>query len=226
MKQNINKILLLLTIALCAACSKDDDAPQIDSVWKNMNSEPIEKTDYAYPGQTICLHGSAFYDLRKVFVNGTDIDLTTSFIYDTENYITFQLPSDVKTSTSEQQAYIRVITAHGESVYRPFLVKPASEKPAISNFSTTQLTAGGILTITGQNLEGATEVWLPLPYGDQVSCELDPATEPTATSISVIIPADVTFAKGKCVIAMQKTNPVSGEPYTEKVYSSETNFKN
>ena len=59
-----------------------------------------------------------------------------------------------------------------------------------------------------------------------VSCELDPATPPTATSISVIIPADATFAKGKCVIAMQKTNPVSGEPYTEKVYSSETNFKN
>jgi len=226
MKHILNKILLLLAVVTCVACSKDDDAPQIDSVWKNMISEPIEKTEYAYPGQTICLHGSAFYDLRKVFVNGTDIDLTTSFIYDTENFITFQLPSDVKVSTSDQQASIRVITAHGESVYRPFLVKPASEKPAISNFSTTQLTAGDILTITGQNLEGATEVWLPLPYGDQVSCELDPAVEPTATSVSVIIPADVTFAKGKCVIAMQKINPVSGEPYTEKVYSSETNFKN
>ena len=226
MKQTINKILLLLTVALCVACSKDDDAPQIESVWKNMISEPIEKTDYAYPGQTLCLHGSAFYDLRKLFVNGTDIDLTTSFIYDTENYITFQLPSDVNTSISEQQSYIRVITAHGESVYRPFLVKPASEKPAITKFSTTQLEPGSTLTITGKNLDGVTEVWLPLTFGDQVVCELDPAMEPTATSISVIIPADVTFAKGKCVIAMQKTNPVSGEPYTEKVYSSETNFKN
>lgn len=226
MKQNINKILLLLTVALCVACSKDDDAPQIESVWKNMISEPLEKTDYAYPGQTICLHGSAFYDLRKVFVNGTDIDLTTSFIYDTENYITFQLPSDVKTSISEQQSYIRVITAHGESVYRPFLVKPLSEKPEITKFSTTQLAPGGTLTITGKNFDGVTEVWLPQPYGDQVSCELDPTVVPTATSVSVIIPADVSFAKGKCVIAMQKTNPVSGEPYTEKVYSSETNFKN
>lgn len=226
MKQTINKLLLLLTVVVCAACSKDDDAPQIDSVWKNMISEPIEKTDYAYPGQTLCLHGSAFYDLRKVFVNGTDIDLTTSFIYDTDTYITFQLPSDVKTSTSDQQDYIRVITAHGESVYRPFLVKPASEKPAISKFSTTQLAPGSTLTITGKNLDGATEVWLPLTYGDQVACELDPTVDPTATSVSVIIPADVTFAKGKCVIAMQKTDPISGRSYTEKVYSSDTNFKN
>ena len=226
MKQILNKILLLLAIVTCAACSKNDDAPQIDSVWKNMVSEPLEKTDYAYPGQTICLHGSAFYDLRKVFVNGTDIDLTTSFIYDTDNYITFQLPSDVKTSTSDQQNYIRVITAHGESVYRPFLVKPLSEKPEITKFSTTQLTAGGILTITGKNLDGVTEVWLPLSYEGYVSCELDPATEPTATSVSVIIPEDASFAKGKCYIVMQKTDAVSGSTYTEKVYSSETNFSN
>ena len=105
MKHILNKILLLLAVVTCVACSKDDDAPQIDSVWKNMISEPIEKTEYAYPGQTICLHGSAFYDLRKVFVNGTDIDLTTSFIYDTENFITFQLPSDVKVSTSDQPCH-------------------------------------------------------------------------------------------------------------------------
>jgi hypothetical protein len=226
MKQIINKLLLLLTIALCAACSNDDDAPQIDSVWKNMISEPLEKTDYAYPGQTICLHGSAFYDLRKVFVNGTDIDLTTSFIYDTENYITIQLPADVNVSISDQQEYIRVITAHGESVYRPFLVKPLSEQPVITKFSSTQLTAGDILTITGQNLEGTTEVWLPLTYNGYVSCELDPATVPTATSISVIIPADVNFAKGKCYIVMQKTDALSARTYTEKVYSSETNFRN
>ena len=226
MKQNINKILLLLTIALCAACSKDDDAPQIESVWKNMISEPLEKTDYAYPGQTICLHGSAFYDLRKVFVNGTDIDLTTSFIYDTENFITFQLPADVRTSISDQQDYIRVITAHGESVYRPFLVKSLSEKPEITKFSTTQLTPGGILTITGQNLDGVTEVLLPLAFNDHVACELDPATEPTATSVSIIIPEDASFAKGKCVIVMQKTDATSGRTYTEKVSSSDTNFRN
>ena len=226
MKQILNKILLLLAVVACVACSKDDDAPQIESVWKNMISEPLEKTDYAYPGQTICLHGSAFYDLRKVFVNGTDIDLTTSFIYDTDNYITFQLPTDVKTSISEQQSYIRVITAHGESVYRPFLVKPLSEKPEITKFSTTQLTPGGILTITGQNLDGVTEVLLPLTFNDQVACELDPATEPTATSVSIIIPEDASFAKGKCVIVMQKTDATSGRTYTEKVYSSDTNFRN
>ncbi len=226
MNKFICKTLLVLTVAGCLSCSKDDDAPYIESVWKNMISEPIAQTEYAYPGQTICLHGTGFYDLRKIFVNGTDIDITSSFIYDTENYITFQLPKDVNTSTSDQQDYIRVITAHGESVYRPFLVKPASEQPTITAFSTVRLQPGRTLTITGTNLGGATAVRLPLTFDREVKCELDPEKEQTATTLYAVIPDGCDFATGKCVVEMQKTDAISGRTYVEHVYSSTTDFIN
>ncbi|MBR1413029.1 MAG: IPT/TIG domain-containing protein [Prevotella sp.] len=226
MNKFICKTLLLLTAIGCLSCSKDDDAPYIESVWKNMIAEPIAQTEYAYPGQTICLHGSGFYDLRKIFVNGTDIDITSSFIYDTENYITFQLPKDVNTSTSDQQDYIRVITAHGESVYRPFLVKPANEQPTITAFSSVRLLPGRTLTITGTNLDGATSVRLPLTFDREVSCLLDSDKEQTSTTVYAIIPDGCDFATGRCVVEMQKTNPISGNTYTECVYSSTTDFVN
>ena len=226
MNKLIFKTLLLLTVAGCLSCSKDDDAPNIESVWKNMISEPIAQTDYAYPGQTICLHGSAFYDLRRIFINGTDIDLSTSFIYDTENYITLQLPNDVNTSTGDQQDYIRVITSHGEAVYRPFLVKPTSQQPTITAFSSVRLLPGKTLTITGTNLEGATAVRLPLAFDREVKCELDPEKEQSSTTVYAIIPEGCDFATGKCVVEMQKTDASSGRTYTECVYSQTTDFIN
>lgn len=223
MKRYMIKVLMMLAAVMLASCSKDNQAPVIDSVWKNMISEPIAQTDYAYPRQTLCVRGGGFANLRKVFVNGTEIDLVKSLIYDTDNSITFQLPDDVNT-TNGNTNYIRVITARGEDVYRPFLVKPISEKPEITGFSATTLVAGRTLTIKGVNLEGATDVWLPAPFEQQVRCEFDPTTEPTATAVTVIIPQDVKFAQGKCVITMQKT--FEGNTYTENVYSSTTNFSN
>jgi len=226
MKKLISMTLILLSTVVCISCSKDDETPVIEGVWKNMIAEPIERTEYAYPGQTLCIHGRGFSDLRKLFVNGTDVDLSSTLIYDTDNYITFQLPADARTSTYGQQDYIRVITAHGEAVYRPFLVKPVSEKPSITRFSSTTLVAGRTLTITGSNLDGVTEVWLPLVFDEKVSCELAPDIEPTATAVSVVIPDGVKFATGRCVIAMQKTDPLSGLFYTECVYSNTTDFTN
>ncbi len=226
----MNKLIVKTVILLCAlvsvACSKNEDAPIIDNVWKNMIAEPIEETTYAYPGQTICIHGSAFNDLKKVFVNGTDIDLSSSLIYDTDNYITFQLPADVNTSIGTHENYIRVITAHGESVYRPFLVKSTSEQPTITKFSSISLVSGRTLTITGTNLSGVTGVWLPLAFDKSVACELDPTQEQTATSVSVIIPDGVKFATGKCIIAMEKKDPLTGDSYTERVFSATTDFIN
>lgn len=221
MNKTVLQVLLLIAAVVFTSCSDDDEAPVIDSVWKNMISEPVVQTVYAYPGQTICLHGHGFSDLRKIFVNGTDIDLQKSQIYDTDRYITFQLPVDVEPTVGDQN-YIRVITAYGEDAYRPFIVKSAKEQPTITKFSSTILVAGRTLTITGTNLDGATGVWLPLAFDDQVSCEI--TGEPTATSISVIIPDGVKFATGKCVIAMQKTT--DGQTYTEHVYSKTTDFGN
>lgn len=220
MNKIANKVLILFAVLAFTSCAKEDEAPVINSVWKNMISEPIAQTEYAYPGQTLCLHGSGFTDLQKILVNGTRIDISSSLVYDTDTYVTFKLPSDISTEGDN----IKLYTLHGETVFQPFFVKPSSEKPSITKFSATTLVAGGTLTITGTNLDGVTDVWLPLAFDDKVRCELDPTRKPTPESVSVIIPEGVKFATGKCVIAMQKTT--SGRTYTEHVYSSTTNFIN
>ncbi|MBR1388143.1 MAG: IPT/TIG domain-containing protein [Prevotella sp.] len=225
-KQPINNLFPVLIAAvamlLLSACSKDDtDAPRIDSVWMNMVSRPVEQVVCAYPGQTICLRGDHLGDVRRIIVNGTDINLNTLYVYESATALTFQLPSDVNTTGDN----IRVVTKWGMCDYA-FIIRPATEKPTITSFSATTLTPGRILTITGTNLTGAKEVWLPLAFNGRVQCELDTEQESGGTTVRVIIPDDVDFATGQCEIIMEKNDAVRGITYTEKVYSASTDFRN
>lgn len=222
-KQFLKNIISLLVVCgvimVCTSCSDDDNGqPRIDSVWMNMLSQPIAETTFAYPGQTICLHGTGFGALKQVIVNGTEINLNTLFVLETSNYITFKLPSDVSTEGD----YITVVTGSGEATI-PFIVRPTSEKPTITAFSSTTLIGGRTLTITGTNLDGATRVWLPLAFGEKVECEL---SETTSTSVTVIIPEDADFATGCCEIMMEKYDETRDINYIETVYSTSTNFNN
>lgn len=210
--------------AVLTSCSDDNDVPCIDSVWKNMAAEPVEQVSCAYPGQTICLRGSGFSDLKRIVVNGNKVDVMNTLIYDTDNSITFKIPSDVDTSVSPST--IKVVTAYGDTTYTGLLIKPTSEKPIVSSFSATTLSAGQTLVIKGKNLEGATAVYLPLCFDQKVKCEFDTTQENTATDLYVIIPADVNYAKGQCQVVMEKTDPVSDIVYTENAYSATTNFSN
>ena len=119
--------------AVLTSCSNDFDVPRIDSVWKNMASEPVEQISYAYPGQTICLRGSGFSDLKRIVVNGNKVDVTNTLINDTDNSITFKIPSDVDTSVSPST--IKVVTVNGDTTYTGLIIKPTSAKPAVSSFS-------------------------------------------------------------------------------------------
>lgn len=224
-KKHINNILIVLmacmSLPLLTACETEEEAPRIDSVWMNMVSRPVEQVSCAYPGQTICLRGENLGDLKRVIVNRTDINLNTLFVYESSTAITFQLPSDVNTEGDN----IRVVTKWGMVDYA-FIVRPLSEKPTIAAFSATTLIPGRTLTITGTNLEGAKEVWLPLVFDGRVACDIDDSQTANGTSVSVIIPDGVTFAKGQCEIVMEKTDAARGITYTEKVYSSATDFRN
>lgn len=232
----MNKSHIISTLALavfvcfsvfsCFSCSNDDDSsPVIDSVWRNMTSEPIAQVSYAYPGQTLCLHGSGFGGLKKIIVNDTEIGVMNTLIYDTDNNITFMLPTDVNTSTEAGRYYIKVETEGGEAVYQPFRVKLLQEKPAISSFSSTILVADSRLTITGKNLTGVTDVYLPVAFDGKVRCDFDSQMTNTDTEVYVIVPSGVSFAKGQVEIVMQKTDDILGQPYEERVYSSITNFE-
>ena len=209
--------------AVLASCADDNDAPHIDSVWKNMSAEPIEQVSCAYPGQILCLRGSGFSDLKRIVVNGTKINVTNTLIYDTDNSITFQVPSDVDTSV--RPSTIKVVTMNGDTTYMGLIIKPTSAKPAVSSFSATTLSADRTLVITGKNLDGATEVYLPLAFDQQVKCEFDTAQENTATNLYVIVPAEVSFARGQCHVVMEKTDEATGTTYTEHAYSATTDFK-
>lgn len=224
--KNNRLFLLLLGCILvgCIACNDSNEAPRIESVWKNMAAEPIREVNYAYPEQTLCLRGSAFGGLQKVIVNGTEIEVLNTLIYDTENSITFKLPSNVNISSTSGSYSIQVKTAYGEDIYAPFIVKAKSERPVVSRFSTTTLIPGRTLTIIGNNFEGVTEVWLPLTFGQKVKCEFDMEQENTSTSLFVIIPEGVDFAQGQCEVVMQKIEEQIGLTYTEYAYSEITNF--
>lgn len=222
MNKIINKIFLFLAscLLLLTACTKDEEAPVISGVWLNMVERPIEQVSFAYAGQTVCLRGAHLGDLKRVIVNGTDINLNTLFVYESDANITFQIPTDVNTEGD----LIRVVTKWGMADF-PFIVRSKEEQPTITKFSDTVLSPGTTLTITGTNLDGAQEVWLPLPFNGQTKCEIDISKENDATTVNVIVPDGVSFANGRCVVVMEKTDDTRNITYAEKVYSAETNFK-
>lgn len=226
MKNNVltdyRRLLLLAScILLLTACSKvDDEAPRIDSVWYNMVNRPIEQAVCAYPGQTICLHGEHLGNLTRIIVNGTDVALDNIYVYESDHYITFTVPSDVKTEGD----FIRIVTRYGMTDY-PFIIRPSSEQPTITKASSTTLVAGSTLIITGTNLDGAKEVWLPLTFDETVKCEFDTTQENSDTEVYVTIPDGVDFATGQIQIVMDKYDDVRDLTYTESVFSAEMDFK-
>ena len=233
----MNKIQLKPFLSVFAAClplfglqscSEESgiSTPSIESVWSNMSTQPIEQVACAYPGQTISLRGSGFSGVSVLDVNGMEIDLTETQIYNTNASIIIALPSDVATTTATGNAYLKVANSAGEAVYEPFYVKSTSEQPVISSFSATVLTAGSTLRLGGSNLGGATEVYLPLAFDQKVKCEFDTSQENSDTEVYVIVPDSVSFAQGQVEVVMTKTYEATGDEYVEKAYSDETNFSN
>lgn len=214
----------------CTSCDKDDASmPVIESVWSNMSSAPIHQIEYAYPGQTISLRGSGFSGANMVIVNGTKIGLTASQIYNTDQSIIVRLPGDVATMWEDGETYLKVRVGENEAIYEPFYVKSTAEQPvlnAATAFSSTILVPGSTLTISGTNLDGATEVYLPLVFDQKVKCEFDPSRMNTDTRLYVIVPEGVKFARGQAEIVMTKTCEFNGAEYVERLYSNITNFSN
>lgn len=215
-----------LLVLSFSSCKSEHEAPVIESVWSNSSAAPAEKVEFSYPEETICLHGHDFSDLQEVSVNGVAIDLMKTIMYDTDSFITFAIPTEVKSTKDCGKSVILIKTAHGTTTYEPFLIKSTSEKPTIISVSAKALTAGGTLEIKGTNLDGAFEAYLPLSFDQSVKCELDTENQSTSTSVFVTIPDHVNFATGKVKLVMNKKSEELDKEYTETVYSSKIDFTN
>ena len=226
-KSSLLAVVACMSMFSCYSCNNDDEsAPLIEGVWSNMDSQPVEQLECAYPGQTICLRGSGFTRVNKLDVNGYLIDLTDTHIYNTDGSIIIALPKEVATTTDTGAAYLKVENSEGEAVYQPFYVFNADEQPKITRFSATALTPGETLRIGGSNLDGATDVYLPLAFGQKVRCELDATRESSATELFVIVPDRVSFAQGRVEVVMHKVYTPTDDEYVTKVYSDLTDFSN
>lgn len=222
-------VVACVCIFSCLSCRDEElSAPRIDCVWNNSGSQPAEQINCAYQQQTIAIRGAGFTGVNKVNINGMDIDLTDSQIYNTDASIIVSLPKDLPTSTDTQLAYVKVENAAGSAVFEPFYIfsNASTVKPAIKDFSSKVLIPGSTLTIKGANLGGAIEVYLPLAFDQRVLCEFDETQESTDTEVYVVVPEGVNFAQGTVMIVMEKTYQHDGSKYIEKVYSNVTNFSN
>ena len=227
-RSSLAAMVACFSVFSCLSCDNDDSpsSPRIESVWSNMNTQPIEQVSAAYHGQTVSLRGSGFKGVEKVTVNGYDIDLTENQIYNTDKSIIFVIPVETPGSGDTGLAEIKVENSAGEAVYAPFYTGTEAEQPKITSIGATVLTPGSSLRLAGENLGGATEVYLPLAFEQKVKCEFDPAQANSDTEVFVIVPDGVSFAQGQVEIVMTKTFAATGAEYVAKAYSDVTNFSN
>ena len=219
-------VIIVFFTTCWISCSSDSSTPMIEGVWNNTASVPIEQISCAYPGQTVCLHGTGFSNLKQIVVNNTVISISNTAIYDTDSFVTFKMPDSVATTVATSLKYIKLLTDNGETTFEPFIIKPTSERPSISSVSTTSLTAGSILQIKGANLNGVQHIYLPLTFEQSVECQIDTSQVSDASNVYIDVPQGVNFASGLLKIVMQKTDSVTSSSYTENVYSKTINFKN
>ena len=190
MKKIIMKNIIILSAILCLASCEDKDAggtPVINSVWTNqldVESTPIEAS---YNELWVRLEGSGFGGLQAIYCNGVRCDFQPTFI--TDNYITFQISTNVpQNSDVEDEAErgtIRVVTNHGEGIYRDFLFKDKNKMPEISGVSNTLPEVGDVITIEGNNLENTTEVYFPSASGEVAATTITAETR----RVQVTVPA-------------------------------------
>jgi hypothetical protein len=221
MKKIVNNIqfrfflgILLTASALFASCEDKDkqSAVTINSVWTNQLDTESAPITASYNGLWVRLEGSGFSGLQAIYCNGVKCDFQPTFV--TENYITFQIASSVPQNSDVKEetdrGVIRVLTNHGEGIYRDFLFKDKNKMPAISGVSYTLPEVGDVITIEGNNLENTTEVYFPAAAGEVAA---DPLTIAADTrSVRVTVPAGTGDTSGAIRIVC------NGDPFYSPNY--------
>lgn len=163
--------MLLFPLLGIFACSDDNDNVEIYSVWSNMLDEEVKQLKSVYTGTWIRLDGCGFSGLRAIYCNGVAVtEYNATYMDDT--HLTFRMPGNIPIASEVEDESVRntikVVTSHGEAVYRNFIFKDMNKMPSITDVSFTLPEPGDFVTIIGKYLNGVTAVYFPGNDGHEV----------------------------------------------------------
>lgn len=193
-------LMLLLPLLGMFSCSDDDgDSVKIYSVWSNMLDEEVKQIKSVYTGRWIRLDGSGFSGLQAIYCNGMRVtEYNATYMDDT--HLTFKVPGSVPMAHEVEDETlkntIKIVTSHGEGVYRDFIFKDINRMPGVTDVSFTLPSPGDFMTIIGKYLNGVTAVHFPGNDGNEVTVPfIEGSDELTVTddglSIRVKVPQGV-----------------------------------
>ena len=202
--------LLLFSLSGMFSCSDDDDDVRIYSVWSNMLGEDARQITSVYTGTWIRLDGSGFSGLRAIYCNGLQVTEYNS-TYMSDSHLTFKVPSGVpmahEIEDESVRNTIRILTSHGEGVYRNFIFKVVNKMPSVTDVSYTLPEAGDFITIMGKYLNSTSAVYFPGNDGNEVQVPYIEGNEDLVISgdgaqVTVRVPEGVGERSGSLRIEM------------------------
>lgn len=162
--------LFILFPLFFTSCETDDNTKilTINSVWLNKNGIESTQINSCFTGDWIRLEGTGFDDVIAIYCN--NVKASFSSILNTSNYITFQVPLGVpieREITDETiKNTIRIVTTHGEFIYRDFKFKDKNKMPGINSVSYTLPKPGEKIYLDGLYLDATTEIFFPGSSGE------------------------------------------------------------
>lgn len=202
--------LLLLPLLGVFSCSDDDDDVRIYSVWSNMRGEEAKQIKSVYTGTWIRLDGSGFSGLQAIYCNGLLVTEYNS-TYMSDSHLTFRVPSGVpmafEVEDESVRNTIRILTSHGEGVYRDFIFKDVNKMPSVTDVSYTLPEPGDVILIMGKFLNTTSAVYFPGNDGNEVQVAYvegneDMVISSDGTQIAVKVPQGVGERSGSLRVEM------------------------
>lgn len=190
-------LLLMLLPLFFTSCEKDNEnkSVTIDSVWLNMNGVESTQITSCFTGQWIRLEGSGFEGLKEIYCN--NVRANFSSILNTNKYITFQVPSGVPISQEIEDETIRntirIVTDHGEYIYKDFKFKDRNKMPGVNSVSYTFPKPGDKIFLDGLYIGSTTEIYFPGTSGDVQATEFNIISD---NKIEVTVPSGVGDVSG------------------------------
>ena len=168
-KLNLKYFLLLfgvIAVTISFHSCKDDNgggnssAPEIKAVYLEdaQSSVPDRLVEFARLGQTLRLEGANFIGVSKVLINGYSCYFNPTLLSD--NSMIVSVSQKVPTADADPSVKNTIALVKGnQTVSIPFDIR--SSAPSITDISHSMPQAGDVITLTGTNLQGVTQVIFP-----------------------------------------------------------------